>query len=42
MDSPDFQAGNITTRFMEDFLAENPVKPRPEVAAPAALTGASA
>ena len=42
MDNSDFQAGNITTRFMEDFLAENAIKPRPEVAAPAALTGASA
>ena len=42
MDNADFQAGNITTRFMEEFLAENTVKPRPEIAAPAALTGASA
>jgi acetyl-CoA carboxylase biotin carboxylase subunit len=42
MDNADFQAGNITTRFMEEFLAENGVKPRPEIALPAALTGASA
>jgi acetyl-CoA carboxylase biotin carboxylase subunit len=42
MDNADFQAGNITTRFMEEFLAENGVKPRPEIASPAALTGASA
>ncbi|MFS8086133.1 MAG: acetyl-CoA carboxylase biotin carboxylase subunit [Acidobacteriota bacterium] len=45
MDNPDFQAGNISTRFMEDFLAGNGVKGRPEVEAAeasAALTGASA
>ncbi len=45
MDNPDFQAGNISTRFMEDFLAENGSKPRPEIETPgasAALTGASA
>jgi acetyl-CoA carboxylase biotin carboxylase subunit len=23
MDDPDFQAGNISTRFMEDFIARN-------------------
>src|SRR6267142_1598220 len=45
MDNPDFQAGNISTRFMEDFLAENGAKRRPEIEtaeASAALTGASA
>ncbi|HYR78034.1 MAG TPA: acetyl-CoA carboxylase biotin carboxylase subunit [Pyrinomonadaceae bacterium] len=45
MDNPDFQAGNISTRFMEDFLAENGAKRRPEIETPeasAALTGASA
>ncbi len=45
MDNPDFQAGNISTRFMEDFLAETGAKPRPEIdtaGASAALTGASA
>jgi acetyl-CoA carboxylase biotin carboxylase subunit len=45
MDNPDFQAGNISTRFMEDFLAENGGKGRPAIettGASAALTGASA
>ena len=45
MDNPDFQAGNISTRFMEDFLAENGAKGLPEIetaGASAALTGASA
>ena len=45
MDNPDFQAGNISTRFMEDFLAENGSKGRPGIetaAASGALTGASA
>ena len=42
MNDPDFQAGNISTRFLEDFLAGNGVKERPDVAAPVALTGASA
>jgi acetyl-CoA carboxylase biotin carboxylase subunit len=42
MDDPDFQAGNISTRFMEDFLAGNAVKERPVSAASAALTGGSA
>jgi acetyl-CoA carboxylase biotin carboxylase subunit len=45
MDNADFQAGNISTRFMEDFLAENGAKRRPEIETPgasAALTGASA
>jgi acetyl-CoA carboxylase biotin carboxylase subunit len=42
MDDPDFQAGNISTRFMEDFLARNGVKERPMSNAAAALTGGSA
>jgi acetyl-CoA carboxylase biotin carboxylase subunit len=45
MDNPDFQAGNISTRFMEDFLAENGAKGRRAIEtaeASAALTGASA
>jgi acetyl-CoA carboxylase biotin carboxylase subunit len=28
MDSPDFQAGNFSTRFMEEFLAKNKVRER--------------
>ena len=42
MNDPDFQAGNISTRFLEDFLAEKGVKEHPDVTASAALTGASA
>ncbi|MEK6336635.1 MAG: acetyl-CoA carboxylase biotin carboxylase subunit [Acidobacteriota bacterium] len=45
MDDPDFQAGNISTRFMEEFLAGNGFKGRSGVQpteASAALTGASA
>jgi acetyl/propionyl-CoA carboxylase alpha subunit len=42
MDDPDFQAGNISTRFMEDFLARNGFKERPAGAAAVALTGGSA
>jgi pyruvate carboxylase len=42
MDNPDFQAGNISTRFMEDFLAGNGLKARPVSTAAAALTGGSA
>ena len=42
MDDPDFQAGNISTRFMEDFLARNGLKERPVGTASAALTGGSA
>jgi acetyl-CoA carboxylase biotin carboxylase subunit len=42
MDDPDFQAGNISTRFMEDFLARNGVKETPVITASAALTGGSA
>ena len=41
MDDPDFQAGNISTRFMEDFLARNGIKERSMGTASAALTGAS-
>jgi acetyl-CoA carboxylase, biotin carboxylase subunit len=42
MDDPDFQAGNISTRFMEDFLARNGVSDRAAGAASAALTGGAA
>jgi acetyl-CoA carboxylase biotin carboxylase subunit len=42
MDDPDFQAGNISTRFMEDFLARNGFKEKPTTTAAAALTGGSA
>jgi acetyl-CoA carboxylase biotin carboxylase subunit len=42
MDDPDFQAGNISTRFMEDFLARNGFKDKPAGTAAAALTGGSA
>jgi acetyl-CoA carboxylase, biotin carboxylase subunit len=42
MDNADFQAGNISTRFMEDFLAGNGLKERPANSASAALTGGSA
>jgi acetyl-CoA carboxylase biotin carboxylase subunit len=41
MDDPDFQAGNISTRFMEDFLARNGTRERSVRTASAALTGAS-
>jgi len=41
MDDPDFQAGNISTRFMEDFLARNGTRERAVRTASAALTGAS-
>src|SRR5436190_2230674 len=42
MNDPDFQAGNFSTRFMEEFLAKNNVREMPNVTAPAALTSASA
>jgi acetyl-CoA carboxylase, biotin carboxylase subunit len=42
MDSPDFQAGNFSTRFMEEFLAKESVREMPKVTAPAALTGVTA
>jgi acetyl-CoA carboxylase biotin carboxylase subunit len=45
MDNADFQAGNISTRFMEEFLAENGAKGKPGMetaGVSAALTGASA
>jgi acetyl-CoA carboxylase, biotin carboxylase subunit len=41
MDDPDFQAGNISTRFMEDFLARNGFREKSVGTASAALTGAS-
>jgi acetyl-CoA carboxylase biotin carboxylase subunit len=42
MDDPNFQAGNFSTRFMEEFLAKNNVREMPNVTASAALTSASA
>jgi len=39
MDDPDFQAGNISTRFLEGFLSSNGVKGRAAVTSSAALTG---
>jgi acetyl-CoA carboxylase, biotin carboxylase subunit len=42
MDNADFQAGNFSTRFMEDFLNKNKIRESVPVAAPAALTGVSA
>ena len=39
MKDPDFQAGNISTRFLEDFLSSNDVKGRAVTTASAALTG---
>jgi acetyl-CoA carboxylase biotin carboxylase subunit len=42
MDNADFQAGNFSTRFMEDFLNQKKTKESPLMAASAALTGASA
>ena len=42
MDDPDFQAGNFSTRFMEDFLAQKKTREFASMAAPAALTGVSA
>ena len=42
MDDPDFQAGNFSTRFMEEFLAKNTVREMPNVTASAALTSVSA
>ncbi len=41
MDDPDFQAGNISTRFMEDFPARSGSRERSVRTASAALTGAS-
>src|SRR2546421_491252 len=43
MDNPDFQAGNFSTRFMQDFLDKNRLRESPVVpTASAALTGMSA
>lgn len=42
MDNPDFQAGNFSTRFMEDFLKKETVREVPNVSSSVALTGASA
>jgi len=41
MDDPDFQAGNISTRFMEEFLSRNGFREKSVGTASAALTGAS-
>ena len=41
MDDPDFQAGNISTRFLEGFLSSNGVKGRAAATSSAALTGAA-
>ncbi len=41
MDDPDFQAGNISTRFMEDFLSRNGFREKAVGTASVALTGAS-
>ncbi len=42
MDNADFQAGNFSTRFMEDFLNQKKTREAPPMAAPAALTVVSA
>jgi len=42
MDNADFQAGNFSTRFMEDFLNKSKIRESVPLAAPAALTGVSA
>jgi len=42
MDNPDFQAGNFSTRFMEEFMAKESVREVPKVTASAPLTGVSA
>jgi len=39
MNDPDFQSGNISTRFLESFLSSNGVKERTVGTASAALTG---
>jgi acetyl-CoA carboxylase biotin carboxylase subunit len=42
MDNVDFQTGNFSTRFMEEFLEKNKIRESVPIAAPAALTGVSA
>src|SRR4051812_34941130 len=42
MDDPNFQAGNFSTRFMEEFMAKESVREVPKVTASAPLTGVSA
>jgi acetyl-CoA carboxylase biotin carboxylase subunit len=42
MNDPQFQAGNISTRFLEDFLAANGSKSQPGATASAALTQGTA
>jgi acetyl-CoA carboxylase biotin carboxylase subunit len=41
MNDPEFQAGRISTRFLEDFLAQRSVKEKGPNVASAALTGAA-
>ncbi|HJZ79376.1 MAG TPA: hypothetical protein VKD91_03490, partial [Pyrinomonadaceae bacterium] len=42
MDNPDFQAGNFSTRFMEEFLDKDKHREPMPINAPAALTVVSA
>ena len=42
MNDPNFQAGNISTRFLEGFLSGNGGKLKSDQTASVALTGASA
>ena len=42
MDSPDFQAGNFSTRFMEEFLSKDAIRETANVTTSAALTSVSA
>lgn len=42
MDNPDFQSGNFSTRFMEEFLDKSKIRESVPMASPAALTGVSA
>ena len=42
MDNVDFQKGNFSTRFMEEFLDKNKIRESAPMTAPAALTGVSA
>ncbi len=41
MDNPDFQAGNFSTRFMEEFLSKENIRETPNANAAAALTSLS-
>lgn len=42
MDNPDFQTGNFSTRFMEEFLDKSKMRESVPMTAPPALTGVSA